>query len=264
MYVKLFSSLYQGTLRGRTNEILVFTNLLAHADQFGVVDKHWKAIAEETGLTIEQVKEACEALEAPDEESRSPEEDGRRILKTDGHRGWGWRITNYGKYRAIRNEDDRREQNRLAQERWREKNKQARKQNKQSKPRSAQAEADTYTEESKTRAGRGSRLPHDWNPSEELEKWASVERPDLYLPREVDSFRDYWTGIAGAKGVKLDWPAAFRNWIRRANGFTGSREAPRAAPSKARQKLNLLQDYRNGLDTERNSSRLPKADRSCR
>ena len=33
MYVKLFSSLYQGTLRGRSDEILVFTNLLAYADQ---------------------------------------------------------------------------------------------------------------------------------------------------------------------------------------------------------------------------------------
>ena len=135
MYVKLFASLYQGTLRGRADEILVFTNLLAHADQHGVVDKHWKAIAEETGLDKERVVEAIKNLESPDEESRSPEMGGCRIVRLDDHRAWGWQIVNYGKYRAIRNEDDRREQNRAAQEKWR---------NNHRKPQSAQAEA--YTE----------------------------------------------------------------------------------------------------------------------
>ena len=73
MYVKLFQSIYQGTLRGNSNGLLVFTNLLAHADQYGIVDVHPKAIAEEVGLTLEQVKEALTELESPDIESRSPE-----------------------------------------------------------------------------------------------------------------------------------------------------------------------------------------------
>lgn len=123
MYVKLFASLYQGTLRGRSDAILVFTNLLAHADQYGTVDKHPKAIAEETGLSLEAVETAIQHLEEPDPESRSPEMDGRRIVRMDEHRAWGWKIINYGKYRAIRSEEDRREQNRLAQERYRQKHK---------------------------------------------------------------------------------------------------------------------------------------------
>jgi hypothetical protein len=138
MYTKLFTSLYQGTLRGKADPILVFTNMLAHADSTGVVDMHWQAIADETGVDIDRVKAAVEFLEAPDPDSRSPEEDGRRIVPIDEHRAWGWRIVNYGKYRAIRNEDDRREQNRLAQERFR---------SKQSKPPSAQAEAEAYNTE---------------------------------------------------------------------------------------------------------------------
>jgi len=137
MYVKLFSSLYQGTLRGRSDEILVFTNLLAHSDQHGIVDKHYRAIAEETGLSTERVETAIQNLEAADPESRSPEMDGRRIIKLDEHRVWGWKIVNYGKYRSIRNEDDRREQNRLAQEKWR---------NKQRKPPSAQGEGEVDTD----------------------------------------------------------------------------------------------------------------------
>lgn len=122
MFAKLFSSLYQGTLRGRAHEILVFTNLLAHCDAEGYVDKHFRAVSEEVGLTIDEVKAAIAVLESPDPESRSPELDGRRIVRADEHRAWGWRVVNYGKYRAIRDAADRREQNRIAQAEWRSRN----------------------------------------------------------------------------------------------------------------------------------------------
>lgn len=123
MYCKLFTSLYQGTLRGRSDEILVFTNLLAHCDREGYVDKHWRAIAEEVGLPEDRVKAALIILESVDAESRSSEQDGRRIVRVDDHRAWGWHVTNYAKYRAIRSEEDRRETNRQAQARYREKHK---------------------------------------------------------------------------------------------------------------------------------------------
>ena len=112
MYAKVFASLYQGTLRGQAHEILVFTNLLAHADRDGYVDLHFRAIADETGLTVDQVRTAIDNLEAPDPESRTPDEKGRRIVKLDDHRAWGWRIVNYVKYRDTRTEEDRREKNR--------------------------------------------------------------------------------------------------------------------------------------------------------
>jgi hypothetical protein len=149
VYAKLFTSIYQGTLRGNSRGLLVFTNLLAHADAAGHVDVHPRAIAEEVGLTVAEVRAALDELEAPDPESRSPEEDGRRLLRLDEHRAWGWRIVNYVKYRSIRSEEDRRAQNREAQKRWRDK--QASDTDKQRKPRkppSAQAEAEADTEES--------------------------------------------------------------------------------------------------------------------
>ena len=108
MYAKLFTSIYQGTLRGNSHGLLVFTNLLAHADKTGIADVHPRAIAEEVGLSVEQVRVALDVLESPDEESRSPEQEGRRIVRTDGHRAWGWLIVNYVKYRAIRGEEDQR------------------------------------------------------------------------------------------------------------------------------------------------------------
>lgn len=156
MYVKLFASLYQGTLRGKSDEILVFTNLLAHADKHGIVDKHWRAISEETGLSKEQVQAAIKNLEAPDIESRSPEMNGARITRLDEHRAWGWMVVNYEKYRAIRNEDDRREQNRIAQERWR--NKHLVSNVSRAKPLSAQAEAEADTE-AKAKASKSNTAP---------------------------------------------------------------------------------------------------------
>ncbi len=142
MYAKLFTSIYQGTLRGDSHGLLVFTNLLAHCDKDGIVDIHPRAIAEEVGLTPDQVRDALLVLESPDDESRSPEEQGRRIVRLDEHRAWGWRVVNYLKYRAIRNEDDRREQNRISQARWREKNKPASANVSQRKTQSAHTEAD--------------------------------------------------------------------------------------------------------------------------
>jgi hypothetical protein len=61
---------------------------------------------------------------------------------------------------------------------------------------------------------RGSRLAQDWGPDPELMAWAVAARTDLYIPAVVEQFRDYWLGVPGQKGCKLDWPATFRNWVR--------------------------------------------------
>jgi len=213
MYAKLFASLYQGTMRGRSDEILVFTNLLAHADMHGVVDKHFNAIADETGISLERVKKAIEALESPDPESRSLEMGGCRIVKIDKHRVWGWKVVNHAKYRAIRHEEDRREQNRLAQERWRNKQKIS----KVSRASAKSAHTDTDTDTDKTKAGRsrGSRLPQDWNPSQQLKDWATKKRPDLDIAELIEMFKDHWVAVPGSSGSKLNWDSTFRNWVRK-------------------------------------------------
>ena len=148
MYAKLFTSIYQGTMRGNSHALLVFTNLLAHSDAHGIADIHPRAISEEVGLTLEETKDALLYLEKQDPESRSPEMDGCRIVRMDGHREWGWQVVNYIKYRAIRNEDDRKEQNRIAQKKWRESKQDISnsKQRKPRKPESAQAEAEAEAE----------------------------------------------------------------------------------------------------------------------
>ncbi len=119
MYGKLFQSLYQGTMRGQADLILVFTNLLAFKDKAHFVDKTARAISEEVGIPEDRVKEALLQLEAPDPESRSEEHEGRRIIRIDTHRSWGWKVVNGPKYDDFRKEEDRRMQWAVGQQRHR-------------------------------------------------------------------------------------------------------------------------------------------------
>lgn len=61
----------------------------------------------------------------------------------------------------------------------------------------------------------GSRLPAGWFPSESLKAWAEKERSDLEVNAVIASFRDYWIAVPGSRGLKLDWDATFRNWVRK-------------------------------------------------
>ena len=59
----------------------------------------------------------------------------------------------------------------------------------------------------------------------ELREQAIKVRPDLspdQISFEFDCFLDYWRAKAGAGAVKRDWPATWRNWIRRSNQFGAS------------------------------------------
>jgi uncharacterized protein YdaU (DUF1376 family) len=68
--------------------------------------------------------------------------------------------------------------------------------------------------EAKPKQSRGTRLPADWKPSEEQIAFCKTERPDLHPVATGDRFRDFWIAQAGSKGVKLDWDATWRNWVR--------------------------------------------------
>jgi len=62
---------------------------------------------------------------------------------------------------------------------------------------------------------RGTRLPADFKVTPEMAAWARKEAPGLDLNRATAEFADYWRAVAGAKGVKLDWVATWRNDMRR-------------------------------------------------
>ena len=62
---------------------------------------------------------------------------------------------------------------------------------------------------------RGTRIPSDFRPTADLLAWAIEECPDLNIDEATAEFVDYWLGVPGQKGVKLDWPATWRNDMRK-------------------------------------------------
>lgn len=82
---------------------------------------------------------------------------------------------------------------------------------------------------------RGTRIASDWAPSETDRTFAKQEGfSEFEVQREASKFRDYWTACAGSRGVKLDWPATWRQWIRSTADRAGKRPAasgPEAAVS---------------------------------
>lgn len=62
----------------------------------------------------------------------------------------------------------------------------------------------------KEKATRGARLPTNFEPDFDFAKQNGVSNPT----EEFAKFRDYWNSQAGAKAVKTDWQATWRNWCR--------------------------------------------------
>jgi len=101
-FAKVYQKLWDGTLGPPTppSGWQVLTVLLAHCNAQGIVDMTPSAIANRSGMTLEAVQEGLRILEAPDPESRTPDNEGRRIVLIDEHRTWGWRIVNHEVYRS--------------------------------------------------------------------------------------------------------------------------------------------------------------------
>ncbi len=64
---------------------------------------------------------------------------------------------------------------------------------------------------------RGSRLSQDFLLPKEWCDFLVEQRPELNAQQTFDKFKDYWIAQAGQKGVKLDWFATWRNWVRNTN-----------------------------------------------
>jgi len=85
----------------------------------------------------------------------------------------------------------------------------------------------------KEKRSRGSRFDLQEMPDSWID-FCKQERPDLEPRKTFDAFRDYWIAQPGSKGVKADWTATWRNWIR------NTRVSPNSQPAKQDRKMDLL------------------------
>jgi hypothetical protein len=65
---------------------------------------------------------------------------------------------------------------------------------------------------------RGARLSEEWKPTPEDFAEAQRSLGGAALG-ELAKFRDHWKQQPGSRGVKLDWDATWRNWVRRATEY---------------------------------------------
>ena len=120
MYGKIFESIYDGTLAEDWRALITFQQFIILCDSDGVIDMTPSAISRRTGIPIEHIKAGIEILEKEDKHSRSGAENGKRIVRLDDHRPWGWKIVNHSVYRDKTDYNQVLEQNRERQRRFRD------------------------------------------------------------------------------------------------------------------------------------------------
>lgn len=108
-FAKLDSGIVNSTLWVQPHDVLrVWVWFLSQADANGVVRTAAPALAHACMVPLDRMREILALLEAPDPDSRSTVEDGRRIEKIEG----GWAIVNYRAYRERVSAEEKREADR--------------------------------------------------------------------------------------------------------------------------------------------------------
>ena len=197
MYGKIFSLMYKGTLYGHWEAIVTFQQMIVIADADGIVDMTPQAICAHTSIPIDIIEKGLKKLSEPDPYSRTPGEEGRRIVCIDEHRPWGWQIVNYVKYKHLKDSDEVREQNRIRAQRFRDKRNATSRDVTSSNTESRHTDTDTDT----TKKGRVA-LP-DWVPQDSWEAWLEV-RSRNKAPNTSRALRLALTELAKLKAAGND------------------------------------------------------------
>jgi hypothetical protein len=120
LYARIFAKILESSIADDWQVRMVFQDFLLLAED-GTVDMTHRAIARRTNVPLEIVERAISVLEEPDPRSRDRENDGRRIVRLDPHRDWGWQITNFEKYESVRCQNETREVRAARMRHYREK-----------------------------------------------------------------------------------------------------------------------------------------------
>lgn len=115
-FVKLYGTIITSSIwLEKDSTLRVWITMLATADKNGFVAGSIGGLAHVSRVSRLKCVQALEKFLAPDDDSRTKTDDGRRIEAVDG----GWRIINHKKYRDMRTEDQVKEAERKAN--WRAK-----------------------------------------------------------------------------------------------------------------------------------------------
>lgn len=144
MYGKFFASAFTGSMMGAGSDVFaVWSYAIAHCVD-GQVELNPKLLASVIGTSEKRAEAAIGFLCAPDPNSRSKTDDGRRLVR-EGQ--FAYRVPNHGHYLKIQNEGERREYNRIKKAESRSRGVKARVNDSQAMSAvSAQEEEEAYTD----------------------------------------------------------------------------------------------------------------------
>lgn len=91
---------------------------------------------------------------------------------------------------------------------------------------------------------RGTRLPEPFILNGEMRAWAAETVPEVDVRDQTQRFVDYWRAQPGQRGVKLDWLATWRNWMRNARDRAPRHRADRQTDARRA----LIADLRGKMD----------------
>jgi hypothetical protein len=117
-YTKLFTSIITSTIWAEDDATrIVWITLLALADKNGEVQGSVPGIARMAAVSIESCRAAFVKFMSPDPDSRTKDDEGRRVEEIEG----GWVLLNHRKYREMASGEDRKAQDAIRQQRARDK-----------------------------------------------------------------------------------------------------------------------------------------------
>jgi len=204
-YTKLFTSIITSTIWAEDDATrIVWITLLALADKNGEVQGSVPGIARLAAVSIESCRAAFVKFMSPDLDSRTKDDEGRRVEEIEG----GWVLLNHRKYREMASGEDRKAQDAIRQQRARDK----RARNSHAlvthqSPQICQAEADAHAEaeanslkkskETKETPAfaavvflKSEEIPAESKPDTRTKnaKLAALKVPDFPSEREFDAF----------------------------------------------------------------------------
>ncbi len=102
-YTKLFSSIVTSTIWMEDDRTrIVWITMLACADKNGEVQASVPGLARIAGVPVEDCRAAIDRFLSPDPDSRTKDDQGRRIEEIEG----GWSLLNFRKYREMASKEE--------------------------------------------------------------------------------------------------------------------------------------------------------------
>jgi len=201
-----------------------FMMMLAISDATGHVIGTDVAIARRINMPAPLFIRCVKRLQLPDEDSNSKEEEGRRLIPSQGERGY--KIVNYQSYRDIRDEDERREYMRTYMQQYRAKKRPALADVNNSKEQllllaNAEGEGEEEVDGEEKAKGLRSRKDNAKTPylSEAIAYGADIGMSSEEVKSWFDHFESNGWKVSGKTPMK-DWKAAMRNGKRYAQTFS--------------------------------------------